>query len=234
MKTKCIASKNARKFEASYRFMIKWSSITLINVLLLISCTKNNDLETVNNELSTDNNTSTSDNSSPTDNESMIVYTDIQPDFESLNENDFYNLDLNNDGIVDFYLKSMGESWAFWIEPSSTEHKINALAAVSGPFESYIVPLNSDSLIYSNFENPLFYDSYGGYIVMDFCESFPTYCSYSWAYNYDKYLGLRFVINGLAHYGWARLDVTNNIQWKLKDYAYNATPNKPIIAGQKE
>jgi len=219
--------------------LINWSLLLLISLILLIfSCAKNDDLEIINNELPSDsliptNNNPSSDNTLPT-NESTIIYTDIEPDFESINQNDSYNLDLNNDGIVDFYLKSMFESWAFWVEPGSTEHKINALATVSGPFESYIIPLNSNSLINSNFESPVFYDSYGGYVVMDFCESFPMYSPYSWAGKYDKYLGLRFVINGLAHYGWARLDVINNVQWTLKDYAYNAIPNMPILAGQME
>jgi hypothetical protein len=51
------------------------------------------------------------------------------------------------------------------------------------------------------------------------------------------YLGLKFFIEGKAHYGWARLNVTNlqrfrQIEATLIDYAYETIPNKPIIAGK--
>jgi hypothetical protein len=55
----------------------------------------------------------------------------------------------------------------------------------------------------------------------------------------DRYLGLKFVIDGKVHYGWARLSVTLGEQRQLGDvsatltgYAYETIPDKPIIAGQ--
>jgi len=54
----------------------------------------------------------------------------------------------------------------------------------------------------------------------------------------DRYLGLKFMINGRAHYGWARLDVKVRGQYivgitaTLTGYAYETVPNKPIIAGR--
>jgi hypothetical protein len=55
----------------------------------------------------------------------------------------------------------------------------------------------------------------------------------------DRYLGLKFVINGEVHYGWARLSVTlghhrqfDDVSGTLTGYAYETVPNKPIIAGQ--
>jgi len=54
----------------------------------------------------------------------------------------------------------------------------------------------------------------------------------------DRYLGVRFIIEGKIHYGWARLrfDVsTGNQPWvnaTLNGYAYQTIPNKPIKAGQ--
>ena len=44
------------------------------------------------------------------------------------------------------------------------------------------------------------------------------------------YLGLKFVIKGKTHFGWARLGFTNGTT--LTGYAYETMPNKPIIAGQ--
>jgi hypothetical protein len=52
-----------------------------------------------------------------------------------------------------------------------------------------------------------------------------------------RYLGLKFVIGGAFHYGWARFDVQSGngrITAKLTGYAYETIPNKPIIAGQQK
>jgi hypothetical protein len=56
-----------------------------------------------------------------------------------------------------------------------------------------------------------------------------------WANATNKYLGLRFVIGGKLHYGWARLTVTNFNQGGtavLTGYAYETEPNQPIRAGE--
>jgi hypothetical protein len=51
-----------------------------------------------------------------------------------------------------------------------------------------------------------------------------------------RYLGLRFVIAGKLHYGWARLDVTGNgegvFNAVLTGYAYETVANKGIVAGR--
>jgi len=52
----------------------------------------------------------------------------------------------------------------------------------------------------------------------------------------NRYLGLKFQINGKTHYGWARLSVwvtdVVRINAALTGYAYETIPNKPIIAGK--
>jgi hypothetical protein len=52
-------------------------------------------------------------------------------------------------------------------------------------------------------------------------------------------LGLKFVVHGKVHYGWARLSITlghhrqyDDVSGTLTGYAYETVPNKPIIAGQ--
>ena len=52
-----------------------------------------------------------------------------------------------------------------------------------------------------------------------------------WANVGTRYLGLKFYINGKAHYGWARLTVYNPYG-TLTGYAYETIPNAPIIAGR--
>jgi hypothetical protein len=55
----------------------------------------------------------------------------------------------------------------------------------------------------------------------------------------NRYLGLKFVIHGKVHYGWARVSVTlghhrqfDDVSATLTGYAYETVPNKPIITGQ--
>lgn len=55
----------------------------------------------------------------------------------------------------------------------------------------------------------------------------------------DRYLGLKFVIDGEVHYGWARISVTlghrrqtGDVSGTLTGYAYETVPDKPIIAGR--
>jgi hypothetical protein len=57
----------------------------------------------------------------------------------------------------------------------------------------------------------------------------------------NRYLGLKFVIDGKVHYGWARVSVTlghhrqyDDVSGTLTGYAYETVPNKPIIAGKTE
>jgi hypothetical protein len=62
--------------------------------------------------------------------------------------------------------------------------------------------------------------------------------SFPWDDVKNRYLGLRFLINGKAHYGWARLNVSVKVQSfctlaaTLTGYAYETIPNKAIITGK--
>jgi hypothetical protein len=47
----------------------------------------------------------------------------------------------------------------------------------------------------------------------------------------NRYLGLKFHINGKVHYAWARLNFPSPEGARLTGYAYETIPNKPIIAG---
>lgn len=54
----------------------------------------------------------------------------------------------------------------------------------------------------------------------------------------NKYMGVRFKLNGQTHYGWIRLTVTSNVksgkaslEAKITAYAYETVANKPIKAG---
>jgi hypothetical protein len=57
----------------------------------------------------------------------------------------------------------------------------------------------------------------------------------------NRYLGVRFQMNGETHYGWIRLTVTTNpkahtafMSATITGYAYETVANKPIVAGTAE
>lgn len=59
-----------------------------------------------------------------------------------------------------------------------------------------------------------------------------------WVNVNNRYLGLKFKINGETHFGWARLSVEAErgrfyVQATLTGYAYETIPDKPIIAGEE-
>ena len=64
-------------------------------------------------------------------------------------------------------------------------------------------------------------------------------CAGLWNNVKNRYLGLKFSINGMTHFGWARLNVTctttygsHQVTGLLTGYAYETVPNKPIITGK--
>ena len=62
------------------------------------------------------------------------------------------------------------------------------------------------------------------------------YCTGPWANVKNRYLGLKFVIKGETHFGWARLNVScSNYQVTaaLTGYAYESTANRPILTGKE-
>ncbi|MGA7221039.1 MAG: hypothetical protein WBX38_22180 [Candidatus Sulfotelmatobacter sp.] len=56
-----------------------------------------------------------------------------------------------------------------------------------------------------------------------------------WVGNSGRYLGVKFLIDGAAHYGWVRIEITTKagqaISGTITAYAYETIPNKPIAAG---
>jgi hypothetical protein len=55
-----------------------------------------------------------------------------------------------------------------------------------------------------------------------------------WKNAHNRYLGLKFLVGGETHYGWARLTVTtkSGIVATITGYAYETVPNRPIVAGK--
>ena len=156
-------------------------------------------------------------------------------------EPNFYNLDLNHDGIADITLGSFVgattqlTAHSLEVYPCYCKNP-NAVVGTSIPFKQaaalragvqvgpgqQFLP-NSAALIMAvehvnkNISSQVLSTTFQG----------------QWANGgrgvTDRYLGLKFLINGEVHYGWARITIGKTSA--LTGYAYETEPNVPIFTG---
>ena len=162
--------------------------------------------------------------------EGRIVYT---PAHQILPRSSILNLDVDNDGIADYNL--VNHAYTFSSGKVLSYADLIVLGGsnsnqVVGNGLAYALPkgarVGSSDPIVSNFP-PL----------MEGCErtTLGTNVDGSWPNAKNKYLGLKFFVNGETHFGWARLSVRRtqcNITAVLTGYAYETLPNKSIQAGR--
>jgi hypothetical protein len=176
----------------------------------------------------------------PQSSEAEIVYT---PTNQIIGRQGSYSLDLNHDGIVDFRIVelvnkegSFGTFQSLRVK-AATGNEVQCSAPGCVNF-TYARTLRAGAQIGSKAGG-----WEGHYPVMAVESLFPggrVYYWFPWANVSNRYLGLKFKINGQYHYGWARLNVKFrggsgiNRTWEaqLTGYAYETIPNKAITAGQ--
>jgi len=163
--------------------------------------------------------------------EAEVVYTPAHVEIEA---DSFYVLDLNHDGIADFRFGNVGRTGlgVFYIEPWGTNGSQNAEECpLTGP--PYPLALRPGAAIGPG---KFFYGTDGG----------PSYNQVlagdnqgalfgNWINVSNHYVGLRFLINGQNHYGWARLTVRldgTQVSALLTGYAYETVANRGIRAGK--
>jgi hypothetical protein len=158
-------------------------------------------------------------------------------------------IDLNHDGIKDFLVRTtfyFGSSGSeIGLAASGYRNAKNVVAgrrfSRSGYFSSAAFALHAGARIgpKGNFSVPF------PIMAEELFNGLGSQYSYlgPWAGEgegvRDRYLGLKFVINGEVHYGWARFSVTlghqrhfDDVSGTLTGYAYETIPDEPIIAGE--
>lgn len=192
---------------------------------------------------------------SPQTAQAKIVYTPVNANVKL-----GYTLDLNHDGIADFYLVQGGTAsiagsshfsylQVCHIPENNASHqcvqssssiqpnKDNTVRIVSSGAAA--LPAGAKIAFGEKFQVPgLAADMVG----REFYSGSNTAQHFNgpWANGgkgvHDRYLGFKFKINGQFHYGWARLSVTTPAHGAytatLTGYAYETVPNKGIVAGQ--
>jgi hypothetical protein len=149
-----------------------------------------------------------------------------------------YALDLNHDGVIDFTLENdfhnsttpfgddlnivpAAKGNAIWQGPREQYLQLTAAALATGvrvgsgkPFAFQIVNM-----------------AYASLTALTYVSGGP------WKNATNRFLGLRFIIDGEVHFGWARLTVIANkhheaVHATLTGYAYETEANAPILTGQ--
>jgi hypothetical protein len=159
--------------------------------------------------------------------EAKIVYT---PAHHIIKTDDAYWLDLNHDRRIDFYISNA----AFCTEdvcgrtlgviPGQNGNRIAGSKGVTDVYYALALPQGAKIGPQQPFSGKLMAASGTEYGSVG-----------KWFNVSDRYLGLKFLIQGEIHYGWARLSVkagTGHIAAIVTGYAYETVRNKPIIAGK--
>lgn len=158
----------------------------------------------------------------------QIIYHDVNPDV-TLTGNDSLELDINNDGIIDFTLyHGNSQSGANVVDGAMITPKDTNAVLMSG--SSYLIALNNNDSIS---ESDTVWGSYGYFLAKGIANGKPFEMG-NWTGGItDKFAGFRFAKNGNWFYGWARFDVPADAKSiKIKDWGYNSVANSEIKAGQ--
>jgi len=173
--------------------------------------------------------------------EARIVYTSTH---QTLLHHSSLNIDLNSDGINDFTLFAR----------SSDVNIVNTQGTRSSAV-MLVFPVATANQVWGNGRYPsalaagVRLSSKGQFAASRFLmggvyqfSGNPTSYFGPWAPAggsiKNRYLGLKFVINGQVHYGWARLNVElrpaeqTGVRAVLTGYAYETVVNKPILTGK--
>jgi hypothetical protein len=151
-----------------------------------------------------------------------------------------YLLDLNHDGITDFTLRRCrsvcggdGHSSTLQVDLDVAG---NGVAPAGKPFPFDAAALERGTPIGPRYTFTTKSGSYPGIGMARAFEYSVTNFTGPWANVTNRFLGLKFLIDGQVHYGWARLTVTNFNQHgtaTLTGYAYETVPNQRIFAGER-
>jgi len=145
----------------------------------------------------------------------QVIFTDVDPDFVGVT-GDTFAIDFDGDGTIDGNIIG-GAANANFIGASGGNF---AGDGVVNPPYVYASNLTAGDLIDGSLN---FYNAgdmcYGAYPNNQFCGAV------------DGYLAVSFDISGNTHFGWVRVNVLDNNNFEVLDFAYEATPDTAIAAG---
>jgi|GEM_PF-302030 len=186
----------------------------------------------------------------------QVAYTDVNPDETYSGDGEFYELDLNGDGDVDFMFKvadftypgffySIADPTVTWagliknVRIYSYNGSVGGESGSSGSLLPYALNAGADINSDMQFNTSA---SYGNQImafyvgVIDYPGVGSTYAfvtAGNWPGKDEKFIALKLKDGGDDFYGWARLSVDDGSgEFTIFDYAYKTTADASIEAGE--
>lgn len=149
------------------------------------------------------------------------------------------NIDLNGDGVVDFVVSDFGK---FCNSNTSrcVEETMKVLPQGSGNAvwgaSTYASALSSGVGVGSQGKFQAGHELMANEEHFESSQTTGYRSRGPWLQATNRYLGVKFIIQGEVHFGWVRMDgaaAINGIYAAISGYAYETVPNKPILTGQK-
>jgi hypothetical protein len=143
------------------------------------------------------------------------------------------HIDLNNDGTVDFVLTdysaaSTSFNKSYFLLRVAARQPLNAILMSSPNGYPSAAALKRGTSIGSS-------GKFGSHEDMAFKEVINSGGGTNSDGNFlnvtNRYLGVKFMINGELHYGWIGFRSVDGFTAKLAGWAYETEPNQPILAG---
>ncbi|MGD0212339.1 MAG: hypothetical protein ABSB87_03830 [Terriglobales bacterium] len=164
--------------------------------------------------------------------EAEIVYTPTQV---TIGPGQTYALDLNQDGTADFTIRNhthnttSGFLASIFVRPAPGNAAAGHIVAYGFPWAYALASgmrIDKEDRHFSPGRATI---AFSDTIVGSY------FRGGSWLGVLNRFLGVRFKIDGKVHYGWAQLNIQTYPQLSatLTGYAYETVPNKPIKAGQE-
>lgn len=154
----------------------------------------------------------------------QIIYTDVDPDAAIINDDSGGQLteyiDMNHDGVVDVRINNnFCTSCSYYVVDADFQPN---QVATYGSFYHLAralemgATIGGDDFIWKKTSAYIQFGNLG-----------------AWDGEGDHYLAVRLKEGTDFHYGWIRLEVSdNNSMFYVRDFAYNSVLNEPIAAGQ--
>lgn len=188
--------------------------------------------------------------------DAQIFYTDIIPDVVLDENGEFYDLDLNFDGMNEIEISKVFFSFSSSSLLNSSSQALPGIAQINHvyaePFGSNAIAGISDT-VYGFFAYPFAMEEaelisasnnwltestqsivYSFKYQFDSGGAFQVNADGEWfGGKTDYYLGIKFISSGNTYYGWLRMDVSaDNKIVTIKDFAFDGLAGDAILAGE--
>lgn len=147
-----------------------------------------------------------------------------------------YWIDFNHDGMRDFGLRRRPIYSGSLLQAIPGDTGVNEVVLAASGRSDSAAALMAGAAIGPNqkFASRTSY-AYSGFAMAQVGSAVSgTFFRGPWKDQINKYLGVKFFVNGEFHYGWVRMTVTHDLKLTaVTGFAYETEPNKAIRAGNE-